>query len=428
MTPLLPHPQRRIRHLPGSPASDRQTVLNDDDGSLTGLLSPVTPAAGETISVNLDPFFTAPVEAPECASFDLSINGNTTGGTANTSPYQYVSTVVYPACVVEKNCGGHCSLHNEPCARDGDCPPPFPNEPAQRCLNATWGEACSDPSCYGVPLSRQMVTTPGDNNLTIPMMGMGFSQRSMLTANNGTYYMDTTVSAATQKKGLGGPVPITSLNVFQPGASYYVFFIYPNELTKQKYQIYIGSGISEAEFDANMSNYITPVRVDIRSDALKFVEDVTWNGLTATINGGLVTVSTDFSEFNTDFDATAADYCRPKEFCQLVGGTCQTSLTRAILCTMYRSKFAPNIAGKDIDCPLFQFPGPTGMLPGCIGFNITLGDSKQFGAYDVNHRPVPCCFPQTDLWKVTMSPQPIAGACSDTIVPGPQFCNPACSQ
>ncbi len=181
---------------------DRQTVLNDDDGSLTGLLSPPTPADGETISVNLDPFFTAPVAAPECASFDIRTNsGKTTGGTANTSPYQYVSTVVYPACVVEKNCGGHCSLHNEPCARNGDCPVHI-NEPAQTCLDATWGEACSDPSCYGVPLSRQLVTTPGDNNTTIPMMGMGFSQRSMLTANNGTYYMDTTVSEATQKKGL----------------------------------------------------------------------------------------------------------------------------------------------------------------------------------------------------------------------------------
>ncbi|MFZ0927160.1 MAG: hypothetical protein WAN11_01065 [Syntrophobacteraceae bacterium] len=425
--PTLTTPTTKNQTFTGFTGVDRQTVLNDDDGSLTGLLSPTTPAAGETISVNLDPFFTAPVEAPECASFDLRTNGgNATGGTANTSPYQYVSTVVYPACVVEKNCGGHCSLFNESCARDGDCPV-HQNSPVQTCLNSTWGEACSDPSCYGVPLSRQMVTTPADNNRTIPMMGMGFSQRSMLTANNGTYYMDTTVSATTQKKGLAGPVPITSLNVFQPGASYYVFFVYPNELIKQKYQIYIGSGITD--FDTNMSKYITPVRVDIRNDALKFVEGVTWNGLTATINGGVVTVSTDFSEFKTDFDATAADYCRPKEFCQLVGGTCQTSLDPSDPLHDVSQQICANIAGKDIDCPLFQFPGPTGMLPGCIGFKITLGDSTQFGAYDVNRRPVPCCFPQTP-WNVTLSPQnaEIATDCSNTVIPDPQFCNPACSQ
>ena len=45
----------------------------------------------ETIrQIALDPFFNAPVEAPECESFD----------TAKTSPYEYVSTVVYPDCAV----------------------------------------------------------------------------------------------------------------------------------------------------------------------------------------------------------------------------------------------------------------------------------------------------------------------------------------
>jgi hypothetical protein len=376
---------------------DRQTVLNDDDGTLTGLLSPPTPAEGETISVNLDPFFTAPVEAPECDSFDLRINGNTTGGTANTSPYQYVSTVVYPACAVGNKCG------------------------------SSWGVPCSDPSCYGVPLSRQMITTPGDNNRTIPMMGMGFSQRNMLTANNGTYYMDTTVSEAKQKEGLAGPVPITSLNVFEPGGSYYVFFVYPNELTKQKYQIYIGRGITD--FDTNPGKYITPVRVDIRTTALKFQEQgVSWQGLNPTYKDGILTVSTDFSEFKSDFEATAADYCKPKEFCQLVGSTCQSSLDSSDPLYALSQQICGNIAGKDIDCPLFQFPEGPRMLPACIGFKITLGNSTQFTANDVNHQPAPCCFPDTGLWNVTMNPQPEAGACSDTLVPGPQFCSPACPQ
>ena len=37
---------------------DRQTILNDDDGSLTGL--------GNTISINEDVFFDAPVKTAEC--------------------------------------------------------------------------------------------------------------------------------------------------------------------------------------------------------------------------------------------------------------------------------------------------------------------------------------------------------------------------
>src|SRR5208282_5977504 len=52
---------------------DRQTELNDDDGSLTGLEN--------TVSINEDPFFSSPTEDTECAS-DVSQNP---AGTARTS-------------------------------------------------------------------------------------------------------------------------------------------------------------------------------------------------------------------------------------------------------------------------------------------------------------------------------------------------------
>jgi hypothetical protein len=47
---------------------DRQTVLNDNDGSLTGLLADTQPQPRETLSINEDPFFRAPKVVPECAS------------------------------------------------------------------------------------------------------------------------------------------------------------------------------------------------------------------------------------------------------------------------------------------------------------------------------------------------------------------------
>ena len=89
---------------------DRQTELSDDDGSLTGLLGApdkhnlsYLPA----ISVNKDTFFSAPVQTVECASDTSSLMGQGSAcpysgnpdlcGTANTSPYDYVTTVVYPA-------------------------------------------------------------------------------------------------------------------------------------------------------------------------------------------------------------------------------------------------------------------------------------------------------------------------------------------
>jgi len=71
---------------------DRQTELSDDDGSLTGY--------AKTVSVNVDPFFKAPVEAYECASdatvIPVGAGYQTVAGTAKTSPYDYVTTVVYP--------------------------------------------------------------------------------------------------------------------------------------------------------------------------------------------------------------------------------------------------------------------------------------------------------------------------------------------
>ncbi|MEZ5589935.1 MAG: hypothetical protein R3F53_04220 [Gammaproteobacteria bacterium] len=75
---------------------DRQTVLNDDDGSLTGLVN--------TLSVNEDPFFNAPVEVVECLS----------DGTAKTSPYHYLTTAIYPDCAVKgrENCGVNEKVHH----------------------------------------------------------------------------------------------------------------------------------------------------------------------------------------------------------------------------------------------------------------------------------------------------------------------------
>ena len=81
---------------------DRQTELNDDDGSLTGLDGWLTKPT-ETISVNEDPFFRAPVQTAQCRS-NLGVDGtNACKGnnppepaTARTSPYSYVTTALFP--------------------------------------------------------------------------------------------------------------------------------------------------------------------------------------------------------------------------------------------------------------------------------------------------------------------------------------------
>jgi len=107
---------------------DRQTVLNDGDGSLTGFAN--------TISVNFNsPFFTAPIEAVECAS-DV---------TAKTSPYDYVTTVVYPYCGLT-------------CRRVTD--------------TQIWNVDCADERCYGVPLYRHLITPAEKAAGTMPFVRM----------------------------------------------------------------------------------------------------------------------------------------------------------------------------------------------------------------------------------------------------------------
>ena len=96
---------------------DRQTELNDDDGTLTGLVgvdSVDKKLLNDTISINPVEFFNAPVETAECLS-DIGVtpdlacpkkNGDPlpatpTPATAKTSPYDYVTTVVFPECGVD---------------------------------------------------------------------------------------------------------------------------------------------------------------------------------------------------------------------------------------------------------------------------------------------------------------------------------------
>jgi hypothetical protein len=97
----------------------------------------------ETISVNKESFFNAPVCTTECAS-DLALNKTTDAklppNTADTSPYEYVTTALYPECALSV---------------------PESDAPLRLCDDKNWGSACttSDPtqvnSCFGVPLYRQ---------------------------------------------------------------------------------------------------------------------------------------------------------------------------------------------------------------------------------------------------------------------------------
>ena len=253
---------------------DRQTELSDDDGSLTGLVN--------TVSVNKDPFFNAPRETAECASDVLDnmpppigacdFGDGTLCATAKTSPYSYLTTVVYPDCATQPN----------------GCPYIPPWQPVQD-YNRYWSKECDNQNCFGVKLYR-LDTVSGENPAHPPyirMAGQSLYQRSTLTVNHGRYLMDTTVSSKTQipwlmgGQGTTGCIngendrlpndkdhtrgPCTFENVFQGGSTYYLFFLYAHPkpakgdvpYTKQVYSLYVGPG-----FDATDANQLFMTRVD----------------------------------------------------------------------------------------------------------------------------------------------------------------------
>lgn len=301
---------------------DRQTELNDDDGSLTGLV--------DTVSVNQDAFFRAPVQTAQCAS---DIKENTPPGTAVTSPYQYVTTAMIPECGL---------------------------------LCADWSIDCAGPGCFGVPLYRQYALPGETEPVSIRMAGQATAQRSSLTMNGGRYYIDTTVSADAQRAS-----GANLINAFRGGETYYTMLLYATPQTKQTYQMYVGPGF-------NPASDVFVARGDLGASPVKFRKGDAWPASwpqpqydAAT---GLLTVTMDmsFGEFQTQYQATKSGRCGPKSFCSLdaVSGECGSSLDTLDALYAESKAVCSRWAAKDVDCP----------SGGCYAFGVTLPSGFSAGA------------------------------------------------
>ena len=346
----------------GFSAIDRQTILTDDDGSLTGYKN--------TVSINTDDFFRAPVEGIECQS-DGAV---TEGGTARTSPYAMVTTVVYP---------------------DAGCDP-------------NWDSQCSNPGCFGVPLYRlyQTGSEKGKAPEFIRMAGMNICQRQTMTVNHGLYYVDLTASPKTQNAWPGQPGTPPTKNIFVGGKKYNFFLIYANKDTKQTYKMYVGKGF-KPETDLEL------IRVDIANAPLKFRSPMPYPDEQRAYDekSGILTVTLNLSAFAGDFASAAKDLCVPQTFCDWKpddklprGGTCVGKAGFGNL-TADERNLTCSYAGKDIDCP----------SGGCVGFRVTL--PAGFRANDeTKNSNIPStlaqCFPKDANWNVTpaQAPSSLAGA------------------
>ena len=398
-------------------AIDRQTILNDDDGSLTGLAN--------TVSVNEDPFFNAPVETVECLS----------DGTAKTSPYEHITTVVYPGCASD----GTCDSSKNPCK---DPPGPCPCDKDVCDATCDWCRNCTfagPTPCYGIPLYRQFLTK-SENEMTNPdtkirMMGPSVFGRINLTTNHGKYYISTTDGATQQN-----PTPLK--NIFRKGDKYYVFLVYAKPSARQTYQIYVGAN---ANLNSDFPQNVEAVGANLATKALAFdsicakLDSSLCEKDSTTMTDfpknwerhydsatGILTVTMDLSEFKTHFDSAKQDICQPGTFCTPSGNQCQcsSSLDPELKKECDDGKICSEWAVKDIDCPVFAGTGGR-----CIGFSFTIPNDGNFTADGTDHRPKDTdpCFPKNMDWNVAWNcvKEPLAGACAnpdDRPIPETQFC------
>ncbi|HUO04919.1 MAG TPA: hypothetical protein VMU16_06950 [Candidatus Binataceae bacterium] len=431
---------------------DRQTELNDDDGSLTGMIG--------TISVNEDPFFNAPLETDECAS-NVGIGAQSVptatptpappGATAKTSPYDYVTTVVFPDCATKGNCG---------------------NDPIFTHRGGDWSRDCGSNFCYGVPLYRQYLTGTDQNGATqfIRMMAQDTWQRSNLTVNHSNYYIDTTKNNWQQYLENFTPEQTArSVNIFRSNNTYYVFFVFAKGSTEQTYQLYVGPGFSATP--TNDQVFFSRVNVsDAPVNPSKgTADDWTNSGWMKSYDSGtgILTVHIDMTKFAKKLNPLlkSTGLCKPDSFCGWKGTegkeTCGCTATNAdypVLSTDTTLKdecdaVCSTWAVKDLDCP----------DDGCYGFGVTLPDG--FDTAIGNHptptvsptpipvtptppatptpimatptptlgitpspkeTPTPACFPTSTAWTspgFVIAPTPVAGAqCFYSGTPPNKFC------
>ena len=401
---------------------DRQTELNDDDGTLTGLVGPTatpTPSTGliGSISVNQDKFFQAPVQTPECLS-DVDVTpAHATDpthypGTATTSPYDYVTTVVFPECAAN--------------TATPDCPAAGPS------VSYPWDMDCTNNNCFGVPLYREYLL-PGKETSATPifLMGQATYQRSSLTTNNNHYFIDTTRSKTAQSQ-----TKILHFSVFQPGQTYYVFLLLAKPTTKQTYDLYVGKNFVVKPANVWLARVNLPSEYQIRKSGTGAIPGLSQDNYNPTT--GVLTVTLDMSmlkngdnkSFAKLYEQQKQSQCQPKTFCQWVDNPkadddqCQCAKS---IFSPPSSSFQTNECSteggicswgtEDVDCP----------AGGCFGFGVKLADASNFVYSDAapNLPPVPAPttadFPSGAPWNVTFT-SPVSNS-DDCYYPNPPTAN-----
>ncbi len=288
-----------------------------------------------------------------------------------------------------------------------------------------WTRDCATPLCFGVPLYREFLRKGEGGKPYIRMAGQAIAQRSTLTLNNGTYFMDTTPSSQVQHEWSGNIDNQYRGNQFMGDHWYYVFLLYAKpgdadgkllpDTTKQTYRIWVGPNFDKTQ-DVKA--------IQIKVDSPPFAPDVEGDAAIPPDHFDVgyednilsVTFDTNFSEFRKNYLATAKGKCQPQNLCSWndSGGSCGCKLNQQDplygQCQAVCSKWTQS----DVDCP----------EGGCYGFMFHLDEN--FKPENQAQIPTPACLTEDSPgWNIPFDPakEGLAGSCyyKDT-PPSGQFC------
>lgn len=315
---------------------DFSTILNDLDGSLTGMV--VTDGAGpspnpgpsnpgpsspggakatlstRTAAVSENRFFDAPSQHAECESLG-----------SQTSAYEFVTSLVAPVLAS----GGDWFVNFDQAGNWSN--PAFPTVPIYRqflvdgeeasCgIGLTPMEAAADPAAGAICDGTEWACERGTF-----MAGAQAGQAPYLTMNNGLYYIDT--------DGSNQPLSCVRqaefwLPPFSADASYLVWQLFAKPDTEVTYQLHVGDAFSLAD-DFSWVRVFPHENAPGMNGNDNWVETVTDASLLSALGTphfdpctGVLTVSIDQSALAPRFTFSARttdEKCVPRDLCEIDG-------------------------------------------------------------------------------------------------------------
>lgn len=233
------------------------------------------------------------------------------------------------------------------------------------------------------------------------MMGQNTYQRSTLTANHGTYYLDTASKLGFSNRFTGKQSDAAD----DPTGTYYLFLIFAKLETEQTYQFFGGDNFDLASIKLVQAN-IDRNPIDFDNNNAQPLP----SGRVKQLANGVVQVTvkvSDFPDVAKKYGAARQKKCQPATYCTWNdaanngAGACEDKNPRDGAAKDAVCRWA----NADLHCP----------DGGCIGIRFTLPKGFKSPDNPDSVRPAAACLPKAAPWDVPLT-KASDGTCPEDIV------------